>query len=55
VNFLRLRNDSAAAYQEALNLTTNRFQGGIASQVDVEQAKTVLETTQAQAQDATPL
>jgi len=36
------------AYQQALELTNNRFQGGIASQSDVAQAQTQLETTQVQ-------
>ncbi|HEX4599365.1 MAG TPA: efflux transporter outer membrane subunit, partial [Burkholderiaceae bacterium] len=36
------------AYQEALQLTNNRFQGGLASQSDVAQAQTQLETTEAQ-------
>jgi NodT family efflux transporter outer membrane factor (OMF) lipoprotein len=36
------------AYQQALELTNNRFKGAIASQSDVAQAQTQLETTQAQ-------
>jgi multidrug efflux system outer membrane protein len=36
--------------QQALDLTTNRFTGGIASELDVKQAKTLLDQTQAQAQ-----
>jgi NodT family efflux transporter outer membrane factor (OMF) lipoprotein len=36
------------AYRQALELTNNRFQGGIASQSDVAQAQTQLEATEAQ-------
>jgi multidrug efflux system outer membrane protein len=36
--------------QQALDLTTNRFTGGIASELDVKQAKTLLDQTKAQAQ-----
>lgn len=36
-------------YQDALDLTQSRYDGGLASEVEVEQAKTQLETTQAQA------
>jgi multidrug efflux system outer membrane protein len=36
--------------QQALDLTTNRFTGGIASELEVKQAKTLLDQTQAQAQ-----
>jgi NodT family efflux transporter outer membrane factor (OMF) lipoprotein len=39
------------SFRKALELTQNRFQGGIASQADVAQAETVLETTRAQAVD----
>jgi NodT family efflux transporter outer membrane factor (OMF) lipoprotein len=41
------------SFSKALELTQNRFQGGIASQADVAQAETVLETTRAQAVDVT--
>lgn len=36
------------AYQQALQLTRNRFEGALASQLDVAQAETQLETTEAQ-------
>ncbi len=42
---------SVAGYERALELTTNRYQGGIASAVDVAQARTQLEATRAQAID----
>jgi NodT family efflux transporter outer membrane factor (OMF) lipoprotein len=39
------------SYQEFLDLTTNRYNSGIASQADVAQAKTQLDTTKAQLVD----
>ena len=47
----QLLNSTVAAYEKALQLTQNRYQGGIASQVDVAQAQTQLETTRALAID----
>jgi NodT family efflux transporter outer membrane factor (OMF) lipoprotein len=46
-----LLDNSVAAFDRALELTRNRFAGGIASQADVAQAETQLETTRAQAID----
>jgi len=46
-----LLNSTVAQYQQALDLTQNRFKGGLASEVEVEQAMTQLESTQAQAID----
>ena len=47
----QLLNNTVTAFQKALDLTQNRYQGGIASAVDVAQAQTQLETTRAQAID----
>ncbi len=44
----RLLDDTVVAYQRALQLTQNRFNGGVASKVEVEQAQTQLQQTQAQ-------
>ena len=48
---IQLLDSTVAAYEKALQLTQNRYQGGIASQVDVAQAQTVLETTRGQSID----
>ncbi len=42
-----LLNDTITAYERALQLTINRYNGGVASQADVAQARTQLETTRA--------
>lgn len=42
---------SVAAYERALELTRSRYQGGVASAVDVAQAETQLESTRTQAID----
>jgi len=47
----QLLQDTVRTYEEALQLTLNRFHGGVASEVDVDQAQTQLETTRAQATD----
>ena len=47
----QLLDAAVASFEKTLELTQNRFQGGIASQADVAQAETVLETTRAQAVD----
>ena len=47
----QLLSTTVKQYQQALDLTESRFQGGVASEVEVEQAKTILQTTQAQAID----
>jgi NodT family efflux transporter outer membrane factor (OMF) lipoprotein len=46
-----LLNSTVKQYEQALELNENRFQGGIASEVEVEQAKTQLQTTRAAAID----
>ncbi len=47
----RLFEQTIAGFQEAFELTMNRFNQGVASAVDVEQARTQLETARAQAID----
>ena len=47
----RILDSAVAAFERALELTRNRFQGGVASQADVAQAETILESTRAQAID----
>jgi len=44
----KLLDDTVVAYQKALDLTQNRYTGGVASRVEVEQARTQLQQTQAQ-------
>ena len=46
-----LLDSTVVAYQKALDLTTNRYNGGLAAKVEVAQAETQLETTEAQAID----
>jgi NodT family efflux transporter outer membrane factor (OMF) lipoprotein len=47
----QLLNSTVQYYEQALQLNEARFQGGVGSEVEVEQAKTQLETTRAQAID----
>jgi NodT family efflux transporter outer membrane factor (OMF) lipoprotein len=47
----QLLNSTVDAFQKALDLTQNRYKGGVASAVDVAQAQTQLETTRAQSID----
>ena len=47
----QLLDDTIAAYKEAVELTQNRYKGGIATDADVAQAQTQLRTTQAQSID----
>jgi NodT family efflux transporter outer membrane factor (OMF) lipoprotein len=47
----QLLNNTVTQYEQALQLTESRFQGGVASEVEVQQAKTILQTTRAQAID----
>jgi len=44
----QLLDSTVASYQKALELTNSRYKGGVASQVDVAQAQTQLETARAQ-------
>jgi NodT family efflux transporter outer membrane factor (OMF) lipoprotein len=46
-----LLNDSVKAFQISLDVTTNRYNAGVAAKVDVVQAQTQLLSTQAQALD----
>lgn len=47
----QLLNSTVTQYEQALELIETRYAGGIASEVEVEQARTQLETTRAQAID----
>ena len=47
----KLLNDTVKDYEEAFRITTNRFEGGISGESDVDQAKTQLETARVQARD----
>jgi NodT family efflux transporter outer membrane factor (OMF) lipoprotein len=47
----QLLNSTVAQYEQALELIQSRFAGGIASEVEVQQADTQLETTRAEAID----
>jgi len=47
----QLLNSTVTQYEQALELIENRYAGGIASDLEVEQARTQLETTRAQAID----
>lgn len=47
----QILNSTVIQYQQALDLIENRFIGGLASDLEVQQAKTQLETTEAQAID----
>jgi len=47
----QLLNSTVQYYEQALQLNVARFQGGVGSEVEVEQARTQLETTRSQAID----
>jgi NodT family efflux transporter outer membrane factor (OMF) lipoprotein len=47
----KLLKDTVAQYEQALQLNVDRYEGGLASEVEVEQARTILETTRAQMVD----
>jgi NodT family efflux transporter outer membrane factor (OMF) lipoprotein len=47
----KLLQDTVVQYESALQLNEDRYEGGLASEVEVEQARTQLETTRAQAID----
>jgi NodT family efflux transporter outer membrane factor (OMF) lipoprotein len=49
----QLLNDTVKAYTDNLQLTLNRFKGGVAPRADVAQAQTQLDTTRVQATDIT--
>ena len=46
-----LLQNTVAQYEQALQLNEERYKGGLASEVEVEQARTILETTRAQLVD----
>jgi NodT family efflux transporter outer membrane factor (OMF) lipoprotein len=47
----KLLNDTVSQYQNALRITTNRYQGGLAVKSDVTQAETQLEAARVEASD----
>lgn len=47
----KLLKDTVGQYEQALQLNEDLYQGGLASEVEVEQARTILETTRAQLVD----
>lgn len=47
----KLLQDTVAQYGQAFQLNEDRYQGGLGSEVEVEQAKTILQTTRAQLVD----
>ena len=47
----KLLQDTVTQYEQALQLNQDLYQGGLASEVEVEQARTILETTRAQLAD----
>ena len=47
----KLLNDTVAQYQNALRITTNRYNGGVAIKADVTQAETQLQDAMVQASD----
>ena len=47
----KLLQDTVKQYEQALQLNEDRYHGGVGSEVEVEQARTILETTRAQAVD----
>ena len=47
----KLLRDTVAQYEQALQLNVDRYEGGLASEVEVEQARTILETTRAEMVD----
>jgi NodT family efflux transporter outer membrane factor (OMF) lipoprotein len=47
----KLLRDTVNQYQQAYQLNEDRYTGGLASEVEVEQARTILETTRAQLVD----
>lgn len=49
----KLLKDTVREYEEAFRITTNRFQGGVAPQSDVDQARTQLEAAKVAASDVT--
>jgi NodT family efflux transporter outer membrane factor (OMF) lipoprotein len=47
----QILNNTVAAYTDALRLTTNRYEGGVAARQEVAQSQTQLDTTRAEATD----